>query len=169
MARMPSPNISWRKESFSRLAEKVPSQVKFEMEQIDQLFEAYADLLRRAQESAPDLIEITALASVLHSFYNGLENIFLSIAKGIDEDVPTGSRWHRDLLIRLTEQTPARGRVISAEVAQKLADYLAFRHVYRHSYSFFFDWGELENLATPVQEVWAQVKKELQLFLDTFS
>lgn len=166
---MPSPNISWRKESFSRLAEKVPSHVRFETEQIDQLFEAYADLLRRAQESAPHLIEITALASVLQSFYNGLENIFLSIAKGIDEDVPTDSRRHRGLLIRLTEQMPARGRVISAEVAHKLADYLAFRHVYRHSYSFFFDWCELENLATPVQEVRAQVKKELQLFPETLN
>jgi len=70
------------------LVDRIISQVKFEIGQIDQLFESYADLLEQAQKKAPDLVEVTAMASVLHSFYNGLENIFLSIAKGIDQDVP---------------------------------------------------------------------------------
>jgi hypothetical protein len=82
------------------LAEKVISQVDLEVKQIDQLLESYADLLKRVQKNTPDLVEVTAVASVLHSFYNGLENIFLAIAKGIDADVPTGSQWHRDLLIQ---------------------------------------------------------------------
>ena len=68
------------------MVKKVVSQVKFEIEQIGLLFEAYADLLERVQRRTPDLVEVTAVASVLHSFYNGLENIFLSIAKGIDSE-----------------------------------------------------------------------------------
>ena len=83
---MPLRITSKRKESCSELAEKVISQVKFEIEQIGLLFEAYADLLERVQRRTPDLVEVTAVASVLHSFYNGLENIFLSIAKGIDSE-----------------------------------------------------------------------------------
>lgn len=55
------------------------------------------------------------------------------------------------------------------ESSSRLADYLAFRHLYQHSYSFFLDWGELESLVSAVQEVWAQVKRDLQLFLDTLS
>jgi hypothetical protein len=39
------------------------------MGQIDLLFASYADLLERAEKKAPDLVEITAIASVLHSFY----------------------------------------------------------------------------------------------------
>ena len=74
------------------MTKKTISQIEFEIGQIDRLFEAYADLLERIHENKPDLVEITALASVLHSFYNGLENIFLSIAKGIDMDVPIGSQ-----------------------------------------------------------------------------
>jgi hypothetical protein len=151
------------------LAEKVISQVKFEIGQIDQLFESYADLLERAQKNMPDLVEVTAMASVLHSFYNGLENIFLSIAKGIDTYVPTGSQWHRDLLTRMTESTSSREPVLTAEMAHRLADYLGFRHFYRHSYSFFLEWGELEKLVTSLAEVWDQAKDELQLFLDSLS
>jgi hypothetical protein len=110
------------------LAEKVASQITFEIEQLDQLLVAYADLWERAQQGTPDLVEVTAMASVLDSFYNGLENIFLSITKGLDQEVPAGAQWHRDLLVQMTHETVNRSSVISAELAQKLADYLGFRH-----------------------------------------
>jgi len=102
-------------------------------------------------------------------FYNGLENIFLSIAKGIDEDVPVGSQWHSDLLIRMTGSTENRGSVLTVETAQRLNDYLGFRHFYRHSYSFFLAWNKMEKLVTPLSEVWKQAKGELQLFLESLS
>jgi hypothetical protein len=73
------------------LAEKIISQVTFEIEQIDQLVVAYADLWERAQQGVPDRVELTAMASVLHSFYNGVKNIFLSIVKGLDQEVPAGA------------------------------------------------------------------------------
>ena len=149
------------------MAEKVASKVQFEINQIDRLFSVYADLLERAAQTPPDSIEIAAIASVLHSFYNGVENIFLIIAKGIDQEVPSGGQWHRDLLIQMTQETPKRKHVISTELAQRLADYLGFRHFYRHSYTFFLEWSEMEKLVLPVREVWEQVKQELLQFLDT--
>ena len=153
---------------MSELAKKtVITQVKVEIEQVDQLFFIYADLLQRVQERAPDLIEITAMASVLHSFYNGLENIFLSIAKELDKKSPAGSQWHRDLLIQMTKQTEKRNSVISAEMSQRLVDYLAFRHFYRHSYSFFLEWDELKKLVTSIKEFWTDLKKEIYEFLTT--
>lgn len=97
------------------MADNVISQVTFEIGQIDQLLTVYADLVERVQQRPPDLVEITALASVLHSFYNGLENIFLSIAKGLDQQVPTGAQWHRDLLVHMTQETAPRGSVISTD------------------------------------------------------
>ena len=55
---------------------------------------------------------------------------------------------------------------MTTETAHRLADYLGFRRFYRHSYSFFLEWDELEKLVTLLPEVWVQVKGELQLFLD---
>jgi hypothetical protein len=153
-----------RKESYSRLA-RVISQIRFESKQIDRLFERYTDLLERVQKGTPDLVDITAAASVLHSFYNGLENIFLSIAKGVDADVPAGAQWHRDLLTQMAESTSNRGPVLTTETAHQLAEYLGFRHFFRHSYSFFLEWDELEKLVTPLAKVWGQVKGELELFV----
>ena len=151
------------------MPEKVSSQVSFEIEQIDHLLEAYAGLFEQARKDTPGLVEVTALASVLHSFYNGLENIFLSIAKGIDQHVPSGAQWHRDLLNQMTEATSRRGAVLTVDTGRRLASYLGFRHFYRHSYSFFLDWDEVERLVIPLIEVWEQTRRELQLFLGSLS
>lgn len=142
--------------------EKVASQISFEIGQIDELLKSYSDLLKQTQTQTPNLVEITALASVLHSFYNGLENIFLTIAKKIDQKVPETTHWHRDLLTQMTETTSKREQVLTTELANRLADYLGFRHFYRHSYSFFLEWDELEKLVTPLEDLWKEIKNELE-------
>lgn len=148
---------------------KAISQVRFEIHQIEQLFETYSGLLERARRETPGMIEITAIASIMHSFYNGLENIFRSIARESDADIPTGERWHRDILTRMMESTVLRSPVLSHEAFFRLTEYLAFRHFYRHSYSFILDWDELEKLVIPLPEIWEQVKHELHTFLDTLT
>jgi hypothetical protein len=147
------------------LADAVTSRVEFEIRHIDRLFASYCDLLSRSQRGLHDLVEITALASVLQSFYNRLESIFLSVPKAIDADVPTGPHWHRELLTQMTRQTTKRSQAISPQTAERLAAYLAFRHFYRHSYSFFLDWGELEDLALGLKSTWGLVRDQVESFL----
>jgi hypothetical protein len=93
------------------LAEDVIGQIHFEMEQEDRLFEFYADLLTGSKQREPNLVEMTAVGAVLHSFYNGIESIFLAVAKEVDHGIPTGADWHRSLLTRMTQATPNRHRV----------------------------------------------------------
>lgn len=145
---------------------KLIAQVNLEISQIDELFKAYSNLLHSIQKQEPDIIEVTACASVLHSFYNGLENIFLCIVKRIDRNVPTGDRWHRDLLYQIGKATPERNQVLMNKTIDQLVDYMGFRHFYRHSYSFSLDWKELEKLIVPVENIWQQIKDELEIFLN---
>jgi len=56
-----------------------------------------------------------------------------------------------------------RGPVLTVGTAHQLVSYLGFRHFYRHSYSFFLEWGELEKLVTPLAEVWEQTKVNLTI------
>jgi hypothetical protein len=149
------------------LAKSVIANIRFEIAQIERLFETYRDLLEQVQYKEPDHIEIAAIASVLHSFYNGLENIFLSVAKGIDRNVPVGNRWHQDLLTNMAHAIAERPSVLTCEMSHKLGDYLAFRHFYRHSYSFILEWTELGKLVIPVAEVWKELKNELHVFLNS--
>src|SRR4051812_7684446 len=144
-------------ENLCALDKKLSIKIKLEIEQIDELFSVYADLLERARHETPNLIEVTALASILHSFYHGLESIFLFVAKDLDQHTPTGSQSHRELLAQMTQPTLLRTRVLSPELIQSLAAYLNFRHFYRHSYSFFLDWAKFEGLISNLPETWVQV------------
>ena len=165
---MPLLAISNKRGRWYELADKITTRIQFEIGQIDQLFETYHDLLEKSQRESPNLVEITAIASVLHSFYNGVENIFLVVAKGIDNNVPAGQQWHRDLLKQMAEATSHRKAILTTELTNQLADYLGFRHFYRHSYSFHLDWTELEKLVNPLLDVWQQTKREFELFLESF-
>jgi len=148
------------------LADSVASRVRLDIQQIDQLFSTYQELLDQARQRPPNLIEMTAIASVLHSFYNGIENIFLSIARGVDHHVPTGDQWHRDLLVQMSREMENRPLIISIELARALSNYLGFRHSYRHSYSFILQWTELQELALQVRDIWSRAKREIFDFLE---
>lgn len=134
---------------------------------IDELLLSYAELLTQAEQSTPDLVQITALASVLHSFYNGLESIFDAISKEIDDDHSSGYRWHRDLLDKMGNVTEQRTAVLSPNLSAQLQNYLAFRHYYRHACSFFLRWDELRELILPLRSTWIQTKAELEQFIET--
>jgi len=131
---------------------------------IDHLLAAYADLLLQVEQKPPDLVQVTALASVLHSFYNGVESIFIIIAKEIDGAVPTGDRWHRDLLEQMGMANEFREAVLPLPIQLQLQSYLAFRHYYRHAYSFFLRWEELRELVLPLTAVWDQTRTVLNQF-----
>jgi hypothetical protein len=151
------------------LDKKLIIKIRLEIEQIDQIFTAYVTLLEKTRQEVPDLVEVTAIGAILHSFYNGLESIFLFIAKEVDQQVPTGSQSHRDLLAQISQPMLNRTAVLSPNLTQKIDDYLSFRHFYRHSYSYFLDWNKLEPLVISLEEIWSQVKIELNEFLNRVS
>lgn len=143
------------------------SAVSNEIAQIDRLFSVYGNLLERVLRRTPDLVELAAVGAVLHCFYNGLENIFGAVAVQLDKNVPDGAEWHHDLLAQMTRTSSNRGPVISAEAADRLTDYLGFRHFFRHAHLFYLDWGRLSGLVVRLSEVWPETQAEIRRFLET--
>ncbi len=46
----------------------------------------------------PDFIEMSAVMMILHSFYNGIENILVLISKHYDDLLSNNNKWHQELL-----------------------------------------------------------------------
>lgn len=144
--------------------EEISEKIEFELEEIGTLLELYRDELS-GLNMKPNLMEITAFAGILHSFYNGIEKIFLFIAQNIDKHVPDDSKWHRTLLMQMIAGNDSRYPVLSMEMKDRLLDYLAFRHFYRHSYSFHLEWEEMEDLIKSIDEAWLRFQAEITTFL----
>jgi hypothetical protein len=142
----------------------VEEQVAVEQAQIAQMFEAYQAAIRKSSQYEPDFIEMSALATMLHSFYTGVENIFKRVALEIDGDIPSGYASHSDLLTAMTRPTDNRPPMISEELHLRLSAYLSFRHVFRHAYSFQLDWDKMRDLVLQSQATWQQLQTELDRF-----
>jgi len=80
------------------LDEKLKIRVLFEISQVDKLLNDSKPLLDLCKLKTPDFIEISAAAMLLHSFYNGIENILRLIIKFYDTKLPNDIKWHMELL-----------------------------------------------------------------------
>jgi hypothetical protein len=139
------------------------------IEDVNDLLASYELLLIRIKQSEPDNIELAALGTVLHSFYNGIEGIFLLVSKQIDKETPNDSSWHQSLLHQVATPTEKRERLLSPEAASLLAPYMRFRHFFRHAYAFMLDWRRLKPLADDLDVVWETVKRDMVEFCNSYS
>ena len=101
----------------------------------------------------------------LHNFYNGCENIFRLIARFFENDLGPQS-WHRDLLKRMKLEVEGyRPRLIDDETFNMLNEFRAFRHVFRHCYSFQLDWEREKTIAKKYPEIWERLVVQVNDFL----
>lgn len=144
----------------------IKEQIRFKINDIDKLFSEYDLIFKKIEMQTPDLFDMTILGSVLHSFYNGLENIFEIIAKNIDGIVPNGNKSHQELLHQMASENSKRNEVLNEELYLKLREYATFRHFYRHAYSFQLNWEKMNPLIDNLQTVWNEVKLNLENFIN---
>jgi hypothetical protein len=119
----------------------------------------------RRQGTAEQDLFLDAAALNLHDFYSGLERIFAHVASGVDQSVPSGLDWHRELLRQMTVAVPGlRPAVISVEVSSAIDEFLRFRHVVRHIYAFELDPERVERLADRLRPTFQAVEAALVAF-----
>ena len=105
--------------------------------------------------------ELAAIATFLHNFYNGIENVIKRIFafKKMDQkDTPT---WHKDMLKKSLD-----AEIISDDLYRILSNYLSFRHFFVHSYSLSLRWEELNPLTDNVEHTFDQVKASVYEFIN---
>ena len=142
----------------------VQQQVAIDRANIEQLFTSYTFVLDELSEENPGFINISALSTMLHSFYNGIENIFKRVALGIDGAMPSGAASHSALLSSMAQSTSNRPPLISTTMKNELSAYLGFRHAFRHMYTFQLKWSKMHNLVLQSEEMWKRLQEELDLF-----
>lgn len=140
--------------------------VELELSQLHHLLQSQSDLLSRAKEQEPTGTELLAIAALLHSFYTGIENAFKRIAAEIDGRMPTGQKSHADLLLQMESGTEKRPAVISEGLRLRLGEYMNFRHVFRHAYSFELQWSRMKGLVLNVEDTLSQFGSAMQAFFD---
>lgn len=118
------------------------------MQELVTQVEMLLELIKQAENQNIRSGLVSGLALHLHSFYTGAERIFYDIARGFDDEVPTGSDWHRQLLEQMTVEIPqARPPVLFEQTRLELDEFRRFRHVVRSNYAYKLDPQRIVALA----------------------
>jgi hypothetical protein len=121
-------------------------------------------LIARTGEPALPVMETAAACTMLHSFYTEIEKILKLIALDLDKKIPSSESWHRDLLSQMAAATETRPAVVSASLVTRLAELLAFRHLFRGASIALMRCNKLSPLMEKVNGVHAEVVSQLTQF-----
>ena len=146
--------------------DKLKAKLTFEISQIDKLFDECKPLFDLCKIKEPDFIEMSAAAMVLHSFYNGIENMIVLIIKNYNEEFPDGYKWHAELLEKAFISNKNRKQIFQDEIKKILEEYMKFRHFVRHTYGFQLEWTRMEKLISGIDTLWKKIKENVNGFIE---
>jgi len=108
---------------------------------------------------------LKAVAYDLQGFYTGLERILESVADTIDDHLPAGESWHKNLLDQMSKEIQGVRPALLSDNAKKLLDeFMRFRHRVRNIYSFNLISERVENLVEKLPYAYKQARKDLSAF-----
>jgi hypothetical protein len=142
--------------------------VEFEIAQIDNLLKETSPLLKLSHNKTPDMVETAALGLFLHSFYNGIENIIKCIIREKYGKLPSGNKWHKELLDLSFIKNNDQKALFSDTLKVVLDDYLSFRHFIRNTYSFKITWERMEHLILDIDKNWNDIKTEINNYVEQY-
>ena len=104
-------------------------------------------------------LELAGIAAMIHSFYNGIEDILKLILRTREVELPSGEYWHKRLLEKSIEFN-----IISERNKNQLSPYLAFRHFFIHAYAFDLYSEKMEPLLFSLKNVYKDFKDSINRF-----
>lgn len=117
----------------------VAARIRQEAPELDRVARRACRAWASASRDPEDLF-IDATALNVHGFYARLERVFTLVAERIDASLPSGPKWHQDLLRQMTVAMPGvRAAVLSPDLFPALDRYRGFRHVVGNVYTYVLD------------------------------
>lgn len=140
------------------------AEVEAQLKKIEQV---YAELEDRAGQMRPDTPgQIESTAYQLHNLYSAIEDLLKIVAKAFENSITDLSRWHTELLRRMTlDIQGVRPALLSTESADLLNELRAFRHFFRHTYSVRLDFRRVEQNLLIARQVRPLLPRDVIAFL----
>lgn len=125
----------------------------------------YAKINKRSSELGKES-EVESLAYQLHNLYCAYEDLFKIITETFENNIEEGLTYHKELLRRMTITIKGiRPNLISEESFALLSELRAFRHFFRHAYTYELDVKKVKLVLEKVLQLNEYFNKDLRQFL----
>ena len=147
--------------------QEMAERIRGEVQDLERIIQRALVSWSRAKEKPVESAYIDSVALNLHGFYSGLERLFELVAKHLDQVVPAGEAWHRDLLQRMVmDIEKVRPAVIDSNIALELDEFRRFRHLVRNVYSLNLIPERMSRPMTLLHGLWKTLRSESLAFAD---
>lgn len=121
----------------------------------------------RKKDFVKDLRILESLAYQFHNLYCAFEDLFKIVAKFFENTIEDESRYHIEPLKRMTLDIEGiRPPLISKELASVLDEFRAFRHFFRHAYSYEIDNKKIDLLLEKFEYIKKRYKEDISNFFN---
>jgi hypothetical protein len=145
---------------------EIAERIRGEAAELEKVIQKAISAWPKAQTKSPEKdVYLDSVALNLHSFYSGLERIFVLIARQVDHNLPNNETWHRELLYQMAaDLLGIRPALLSKDIAGLLDEFRQFRHLVRNIYSMNLMSKKMVGLMTVLPELWKRLQEELTAF-----
>jgi hypothetical protein len=137
-------------------------------QQVEEIRKIYALLGEKSAKAQPQVSSelVESIGYWLHNLYSAYEDLFRLIAAFWENSLESSSTYHIELLRRMRLEIPGvRPAALSSEISfQRLDEMRAFRHVFRHAYSYGLDDERVFFLLRRVLESKDVILEEISTF-----
>jgi hypothetical protein len=110
-------------------------------------------------------VALDSTALRLQSWYTAFETMLEVIAQRVDDELPQGSAWHRELIDQMAREIPGlRPRVLVTVDLRALSLIRGFRHLVRNAYAVEFDPQRVATLVEDLMRLDRQVAVDFSSF-----
>lgn len=145
---------------FNLLKAEIEAQVK----EIDKIYEEIKDREKGAKRNKARL---ESLGYKLHNLYCAFEDLFKIVARHFENQIRDISKYHKELLHRMSLSIDGvRPALISDESYRALDELRAFRHFFRHAYSYELNYEKIIIPIASVNKLKEIYKEDIYRFLN---
>jgi len=148
-----------------QLIRRLQSEINQEILSLEALLRELETLKPRLAQKEISNLDLRAAGSILHDFYNGVENIFRRVAQELNGGLPAGEDWHKQLLTDMSlDVKGVRPPLVSEDLKLKLQKYLGFYHIFRNVYGFHLEQEQIKVMVKEFPRILSWLRREIAAF-----
>ncbi|MDI6735824.1 MAG: hypothetical protein QME42_06480 [bacterium] len=135
--------------------------------QIEQIDKIYEEIKEREKGAKRNKARLESLGYKLHNLYCAFEDLFKIVARHFENQIRDISKYHKEMLQRMSLAIEGvRPALISDESYRELNELRAFRHFFRHAYSYELNYEKIMISLSSAYRLKQVYKEDISRFLN---